>query len=176
MNTWQFILTLVATITGGAVVIATNWISAQVEKRKAIQEWYEQAYITEGIDPIIKYFISLQTHLSNRYTGYSISLADIDVVPVDALAKIYILIDNAILFTIIRLVRAHLTDVEAKELTLYAVSGALVKVCSILLEFREEILCTKVRNKIHRINASRSVMKLRLLAEDLEKMRHIDKK
>ena len=52
MNVAQLIQTLAATIIGGLIVIATNWINARVKRRETIQEWYERTYITEGIDPL----------------------------------------------------------------------------------------------------------------------------
>ena len=59
MDIAQLIQTLAATVVGGLIVIATNWISVQELRRNAVKEWYEKTYVIEGIEPVVTYLYSL---------------------------------------------------------------------------------------------------------------------
>src|SRR6202035_2900016 len=91
--------TFVGTITGGCIVIAANWLTHQWSKRKDAQEWYEKTYISEGIDPLIAYFVYLDSRFDdflyrNKMKKRYISLENIDPIPVNALARIAILLEG----------------------------------------------------------------------------------
>lgn len=85
MDVGSIIQTLVATITGGVIVIATNWISGQGERKKAVREWYEQNYIAGGVDPLITYFVGLEFHLRSLGLNNRTELPNIELVPLEAL-------------------------------------------------------------------------------------------
>ncbi len=86
-----FIQTSFGAIVGGGVVVATNWISTHREKRKTIQEWYEQRYITEGVDCLTTYFTYLLLCFSNPDETDLVSLPNTPI-PVEALTRIEFLL------------------------------------------------------------------------------------
>lgn len=91
MNISPFIQTAFGAIVGGLVVIATSWFNTVREKRKEIQEWYEQRYVTEGIDPLLVYLSNLIFRVTNAPDEKIVTLPDA-VVPVEALTRIEVLL------------------------------------------------------------------------------------
>ena len=87
MDINPFIQTAFGAIIGGLVVIATNWLNTKREKRKEVQAWYEQRYVTEGIDCLLAYFTNLTFHFVRLPNDKAILLPDAPV-PVEALTRI----------------------------------------------------------------------------------------
>src|SRR2546421_7143597 len=78
-------------IVGGGVVIATNWLATRAEKKRQIQEWWEQQYVTEGIDRITAYLNSVQIYSIIMNTSLGTNPPMIDKpqeVPLEALARL----------------------------------------------------------------------------------------
>ncbi len=103
MNVGQLIQTLVATVVGGLIVIATNWISTTVKRREAVQEWYEKTYVTEGIDSIVIYLYSLDLYFFNKSSGGFVQIIDVDAIPTEAIVELQILFGTAVIPRIIAL-------------------------------------------------------------------------
>jgi hypothetical protein len=141
----QSIITAVASaVVGGIVLIFTNWVttrlSARIEARKAAQLFYENFYIIEGINPLISYFTRLEIHLLN----YTISkpyipLAEIDPVPVDAVARTQILLKDNIIVELIKKINFYMSE-DASEQTSAKIAKALKKTLQILNQLRVDVL------------------------------------
>lgn len=60
---WTHVIeSLIGTFAGALVALCSMWIKERIETRKAVQAWFEQYYITEGLDPVLSYL-----HLSQQY-------------------------------------------------------------------------------------------------------------
>lgn len=143
----QFLQTLIGTIIGtllgGFVVIFTNWISAQRTRRENIQDWYKQTYITEGVDPLITFFVDIEF----RWKWSEPRLMSLEDAPVAALAKIQVLLDSDVLTWIARDIQNFLAGKEIDVETQYT----LVELGICLLDLRKELLKiipTEVNEKI----------------------------
>jgi hypothetical protein len=149
MDIAQLIQTLVATVVGGLIVIATNWISARGKRRQDIQEWYEQTYIIEGIDPLVEYYQKLSFSLIDKLEGYTLHVVQKDI-PVDALSKVRILLKNdPAPLNIILLGHALLAN-PVDEGILEAAADAMQDAIDNLLRFRLEltkVISSQVNNK-----------------------------
>ena len=136
MNTEQFILTLsgtiIGTLIGGFVVICTNWISAQRTRRESVQDWYKQTYLTEGVDPLITFFVDLQF----RWNWNAQQLKNLNNVPVAALAKIQVLLDNDVLTQLAIFIQNYLADTQIDVNT----QITLLQIGETLLDLRKELL------------------------------------
>jgi hypothetical protein len=94
LNINLFIQTAFGAIIGGLVVIATNWLNTRQGKRKDIQDWYEQHYVAECIDPLLTYFTNLSFMMRNKppsSIGRPLLLPDANV-PVEAMVRLQVLI------------------------------------------------------------------------------------
>lgn len=60
---WTHVIeSLIGTFAGALVALCSMWIKERIDTRKAVQAWFEQYYITEGLDPVLSYL-----HLSQQY-------------------------------------------------------------------------------------------------------------
>lgn len=146
MNVGQLIQTLFATVVGGLIVIATNWISAKGKSREAIQEWYEQTYIIEGIDPLVAYYQYLVFSLFDQSNGNKTKVAQRDV-PVEALSKVRVLLNNFVPLNIIIFTHSLLTYTTDTR-RLGDAARILQNAVEALLDFRLE-LTTEVPSHVH---------------------------
>ena len=161
MNVFQLIQTLVATIVGGLIVIATNWISQQEERRGAIQEWYEKTYVTDGLDQVVAYFFGLGVYFGNKSVGGFVRVRDIDTLPVEAIIRLEILLADAIVFDF--LAASHQLLISQDQEQNEKAAQIMYRTAVLLLNFRKELLkiiATKVSTKHYTIDASSIVEKL----------------
>lgn len=168
MDIAQLIQTLVATIVGGLIVIATNWIAKQEERRGAIQEWYEKTYVTEGIEPVVIYLANLSIYFYNKQVGGFIRVKDIDAIPVEAIIRLQILFDDSIVPTIISL--AHKLLISEDKTQNEKACNLMYKLSSLLLNFRKELLhviATQVKTKHYVVDASEVVKELNKIGKEL---------
>ncbi len=153
MDIAQLIQTLIGTIVGGGIVIAANWISVQEQRRKDAQEWYEQTYVTNGIDPLLIYLQSLKLYILKGWGVSFIQLAKLDPMPIEALTKIQILLDDSSLTSIIVMLPASFNDETGYIRN--AADNAITDTHHVLLNMRHELLIAiakKVRNKNYQID------------------------
>ncbi len=171
MDISQLIQTLVATVVGGLIVIATNWISVQEARRNTVQEWYEKTYVTEGIDPMVTYFLNLSLYIYNEGVGGFVRVKDIDVVPVEAMTKLLILFNDDTIPNLIAQAHKQLAN-QDKHLN-FQTASILSDVSTLLLAFRKELLKTiavNVRTKHYVVDTSQFVEKLKKKLDELEKL------
>jgi hypothetical protein len=153
MDIGQVFQTLIGTVVGGSIVIATNWINALRERKLSTQQWYEDLYIAKGLDPIITYLTGQEYRLLVSDQIASSIPTDQYVVPLDALTRIQTLLDSQVLTKIIGLLQIIPARGGAEAMLLVAVNNVEQE----LLSFRKELLKaipTKVNNKNYEIDAS----------------------
>lgn len=160
MNINPFIQTVFGAIVGGLVVIATNWLNTTREKRKEVQEWYEQRYVTEGIDPLLVYLSNLLFHLTRSSNDEKIILP-VAMVPVEALTRIEVLLGISggldYLSVFINDVNTSLSSHE--EYQMLAVQPVL-DLCKILHQLRQEVL-KLIPNYVTRKNQELDITRFR---------------
>lgn len=173
MNINPFIQTAFGAIVGGFVVIATNWLTSRAEKKRQSQEWWEQKYITEGIDCLIAYLKSIQIYGISMNLAIGTNppmIAKPQEVPLEALARIeaflYMDISSIIIFAY--LASGSKID-EQKEEALVAIT----KVLDILYQLRREILrhMPEISSRYHHVNVARQYEQVKTgLSEYLDKV------
>lgn len=169
MDVGSMIQTLVATIIGGAIVIAANWISAQGEKKKAVRDWYEQNYITGGVDPLITYFVGPEFHLRSLGLSNRTELPSIELVPLEALTRTQALLSSNVLTSTTLLIHEYLGDPSIVVVP-STVAATISKVSTTLLQLRKKVLeavPTQVNNKFHQIDLSDIVAAFKSIEEEL---------
>lgn len=169
MDVGSIVQTLVATVIGGVIVIATNWISTQSERKKAVRDWYEQNYIAEGVDPLITYFVGLEFHLRSLGLNNRTELPNIELVPLEALTKAQALLSSSVLTTTTLLIHEYLGDPSIVVVPSTAAT-TVGKVSTNLLQLRKKVLeavSTQVNNKFHQIDLSDIVAAFKLIEEEL---------
>jgi len=168
----QLIQTLVATVVGGLIVIATNWLSARGKRREAIQEWYERTYITEGIDPLMAYYQSLVFALYSKASDKVISIAKRDI-PVEALCKVRVLLLNDVTLSNI-ILGAHYQLAECTEEQVLQESAHTVqKAVEAFLTFRVELtkaVARQVENKHFLADCTSLIHKLETVEQELKSL------
>ena len=153
MDISPFIQTAFGAIVGGGVVIATNWLNTAREKRKEIQEWYEQRYVTEGLDPLIAYFTNLALRFPNPLPNEIARIPDATI-PVEALTRIEVLLGvnggMEYLGVFIVHINRHLSSGDYEDYQEMAIEP-LFELCKMLYELRQEVL-ERIPKEIHRKN------------------------
>ncbi len=168
MPIYQIVQTLIGAIIGGGIVLIADWLRAYQKRKKSTQKWFESTYIKKGIDPVITYLLNLRLHIINLDLQNSMQLPNISVVPVEALAKIQILLDDTVVNGIIVLIHSALIENKSEE-KLKAGKAAL-ETSKVLLSFRQEMLKisnTKLSNKNYKIDTSLTQTKLNSIFKQL---------
>jgi len=175
MDISQMIQTLLGTVIGGAIVIATYWVHARLDRQKSAQDWYEQTYIREGLDPVMTYLLNLRLHILNADIQNTMQLPSINVLPLEALSRVQLLLGDTTINGIIVLIHASLTP-NKQESNIKA-SAAALQTSKILLSLRQEILkisSTKLKSKSYQIDSSATLSKANsIFAELYQDNKHV---
>lgn len=166
MDIGTILQTLIGTVVGGGIVIATNWINAQREKKEAVKQWYENTYINQGIDPIITYLTDVEYRLLVGGSKLRTVQTDLTTVPLDALTRIQTLLDSQVLTKFIGLVQIIPATYGKEAVLLVAISNMgqeLIVLRKVLLK----VISTKVNNKNYVIDASETSKKLNVIYDEL---------
>lgn len=171
MDIGQLIQTLVATVVGGLIVIATNWISKRGERQNAIQEWYEKTYIVEGIEPLVIYIANLNLYFYDKAIGGGlVHVKDNNTLPIQAIIRLQILFKDGIVTTIIAL--AHELQTSTDKKINDKACDIMLDIGTLLLSYREQLLGTipNVKKK-HSVKVpSHLVEELKNKADELAKL------
>ncbi len=173
MNIAQLIQTLVATVVGGLIVIATNWLSARGKRKEAVQEWYERTYIIEGIDPLVAYYQYLAfTLFSTANANRVLSIVKRDI-PVEALNHVRILLKGDVIpLNIILAAHYQLAEVTEQKVLLES-AQTVQKAVEVLLIFRvelTEVISRRVGNKHYVANTTRLISNLEKVDQELKNL------
>jgi hypothetical protein len=159
------------------VVIGLVW-KDRIERRNAAQSWYEQYYITKGVDPLIAHYMSLQTLLEDlnfllsKPASYSLQSIP-QPLSYEVTVRIQILLRSRIFDRFNRwfgyFIQDHfLRHKQHKELSkiemdhLKTILGTLQDMNGDLVELRRELLKIRISNKseIYKISEYPEVAKL----------------
>jgi hypothetical protein len=172
---------IVGPVIGAVVAVTAIWAKEVLDTRKNSQSWFEQTYITEGIDALLAYLrlqdVQLTLLLSNRQTielkdagkfpnveNISRNLA-LNVFPVEALVRVETLLKTddytALIATLPEFVRLY-TNIEPEKRSLAVMSeklGLIRQAYLSLKTIREELLDCKVKKKadVRKLNQKESI-------------------
>lgn len=163
------ISSIVGPVIGAMVAVAAIWAKEVLEARKESQSWFEQIYITEGVDRLLAYLrlqdVQLTLLLSNTQT---IELKDsgkypdvesisrnvtLNAFPVEALVRVETLLNTddytALITTLPEFVRLY-ANIEAEKRSFAVMReklGLIREAYLSLKTIRQELLECKVRRK-----------------------------
>jgi hypothetical protein len=64
MDWGKVVESAIGTFTGGAIAVASMWLKELIDRWKSAQVWYEQFYITEGIDRLMSHVKIMEIQLA----------------------------------------------------------------------------------------------------------------
>ena len=179
MNISPFIQTAFGAIVGGLVVLATSWFNTMREKRKEIQAWYEQRYITEGLDPLLAYFTNMAFGIM-RIPDHDTLILPPAVVPVEALTRFEVLLNLSGGMEYLGVFIAELNICLAPKSDDKNVAiEPLFQLCEVLYRLREAILeaiPTRISRKNQRLDITVYRNRIVAIVDDLLKENHPSKK
>jgi len=172
---------IVGAIIGAIVAVAAIWAKEILEARKNAQSWFEQTYVTEGIDPLLAYLrlhdVQLTVLLGTTQTVElqgagkfphvdNISKdVPLNVFPVEALVRVETLLKTreytAVIATIPEFVR-FCSNIVAEERSFAMVSDKINLIrdaYNSLDAIREELLDAKVNKKkeVRKLHENQSI-------------------
>ncbi len=173
MDINPFIQTAFGAIVGGFVVIATNWLTSRAEKKRQSQEWWEQKYITEGIDYLIAYLKSIQIYSISMNLAIGTNppmIAKPQEVPLEALARVEAFLHMDISSIIIFAYLASGSKIGEQK---YEALVAITKVLDMLYQLRMEILrhIPQINSRYHHVKITHQYEQVKTgLSEYLDKV------
>ena len=137
-----------------------------------MQEWYEQRYVTEGLDRLLAYFTNLALRFLGSPNHETILLPDATV-PVEALTRIEVLLDvsGGMEFLSIFIAQIHESLASSGEYQDIAVIP-LFRLCETLYQLRQEVLNlipSEVSRKNQKLNLTRFRDSIVLLVDTFTK-------
>lgn len=80
---------LLGTILGGLIAVISIYLKEVFDRRRAIQAWYEQRYIFDGVDVVMAYVMATQYRLMEQAFDFTF-LQDVELqpLPLDALNRL----------------------------------------------------------------------------------------
>ncbi len=172
------------TVTGPAIaavfVIIALYLRDWIEKRNAAQSWYEQYYITEGLDRVIVHFMTIEAVLEDQlYADVLPTLTSLEPLPSEVAARVKVLLQskmfdlaniwfNKIIQTTMEVREQQgkrLSDLAKQQVT--SILAVIRAFNSDLDQLRRDLLDTKVTKKryVYDIAAKPEVAKLIKLCE-----------
>jgi hypothetical protein len=89
-------------VLGGGITILGIYFKERFDRRRAIQSWYEQQFITEGIDPVLGFVMTAQYQLLDQAKGgVVLSEVECDPLPLDALNRLFTILHTTELTALI---------------------------------------------------------------------------
>jgi hypothetical protein len=160
---------IVGPVIGAVVAVTAIWVKEVLESQRNCQSWFEQTYITEGVDSLLAYLrlqdVQLTLLLSSRQT---IELKDagkfpnvenissnvaLNVFPVEALVRVETLLKTedytAVIATLPEFVRFYINiEPEKRSFAVMSEKLGLIREAYLSLKtIRQELLECKVKKK-----------------------------
>ena len=100
---------LLGTILGGLIAVIGIYLKEVFDRRRAIQSWYEQRYIFDGVDLVMAYVMSTQYRLMEQAFDLAF-LQDVKLepLPLDALNRLVTILHTPELTSLIGLLNSAL--------------------------------------------------------------------
>lgn len=87
--------TFIGPLIGATIALGAIWLKELLERRRAIQSWYEERYIREGLDRLTSYILTLEYFLSYPSNTPPIP-KDMLHFPVEAISRIQIALQTEV--------------------------------------------------------------------------------
>jgi hypothetical protein len=164
---------LLGTLIGGGITIATLGIKESFDRRRSIQIWFEQTYITEGVNVLIGYLQFISFYLLKRGGKGLEGYASKTVYPHEAELRIDSLLPSARVAAITMVFSDYLCKTEAElqripEGKLNSITDSIEQVTDCLKRLRRYLMHFQIKAKtdIYEIGTSEFVRELKA---DLDK-------
>ncbi len=108
MNWTELIKTLLGPLIGAAIALAAIWLKEFFDRRRAVQAWYEERYIREGLDRIASYILTVEYYLSYPSDSPPIPKEMLQL-PVEAISRIQVALQTEV-FTMSLTMLHHPTE------------------------------------------------------------------
>lgn len=115
----EFLRAIIGPIIAAVFVVVGIASKERYDRRRAAQLWYEQYYITEGLDRLISYLMTVEILVSNIHTNPDLSVLKLDAIPYEAITRMQVLLRRrdfvplSVLFTWLPRYRENPKFVEA---------------------------------------------------------------
>jgi hypothetical protein len=167
VNWVRVIESLIGTLAGGLIALASLSLKDLLDRWRASQAWYEQYYVTEGIERLRSYFMMVEMHLIDLYAGGSIENASLPPVPYEAITRVVGLLDCRGLLGVVALLTRLRTQYKSRAYVWDCI-GVVKMVGAHLDDLSRELAGQKIRikTKVHFLAMS---LKISALRDKLEK-------
>jgi len=158
--------TLVGTLAGGFIALGSWWLKERLDRRQTAQAWFEEYFLTEGVDALRSYFMVAELQLVHLLGVESPTGADLPATPYEPLTRVVRFLDCRGLLA----VAAALDGVRAQYRSrayVWDCIGIAKMVGGELDELRRELSAYTIRKKsdIHRLAGNPPVSQLRAKLE-----------
>ena len=163
------IISILAIVLGPAIGVLTAlgaiWLKEVFDRRRAVQLWFEQTYVEDGIDRLVWYLKTFEIYLyklmadSNfpQVEGMAwtphINLDIVDKLPIDVLIRVETLLGTNAFTAITANLYDHLVltmNIDSSKRSKALISdklGIIQNACSALLDIRRELLARRPTKK-----------------------------
>ena len=134
---------------GGTITIAGLWFKELFDRQRSIQSWYEQTFITEGVDRLILHLSVLDDALYDLSTGVSTKINELAPYPHESVERLRMLFPRSGIY-LLRDVHQQIEGTregiaESRDLLL---EGRLIKIMrKDLIALHRELLGVRIRSK-----------------------------
>lgn len=151
------------------------WLKEWYDRRKAAQSWFEQYYITEGLDVLISHVSALRTELVNTKFALFTRPTAPNRLPFEVAARVQTLLNNDSLNNAYDIAHKSTMDIieelesgESAELSklntrkVDALSATVLQLHSNLQQIRKQLLRVNIKNKaeVYRIAKHKDIAPL----------------
>ncbi|HEY3103260.1 MAG TPA: hypothetical protein VGJ69_06685 [Pyrinomonadaceae bacterium] len=154
MSWLELVKTTFGPLVGAAIALAAIWIKEFAERKRAIQDWYEESYIEDGVDHLISYALLMEFTLMDIQSfekGKSFLAHDeIQMVPTKSIVKLQTVLQTevfTILFPALFISVRTLSEEDAEPEEVKAIIGVAHELHAGLFDLRKELLKIKVKRK-----------------------------
>lgn len=166
MNWMRVIESLIGTLVGGLIALASLWLRERLDRRRDTQAWYEDYYVTEGIDRLRSYFMMVELQLIDFYATGSVKNSSLPPVPYESVTRVVSLLDCRGLLGVIALL-SRLSKQFQSRAFVWDLIGIVKMVGAHLDHISKELSKQKILAK-QGIHSLAKVPKLSALRDQLE--------
>jgi hypothetical protein len=118
----EFLRAIIGPIIAAIFVVIGIALKERYDRRRTAQLWYEQYYITEGLDRLISYLMTVEMVIGSIHTNPDLSVLKLEAIPYEAFTRMQILLRRrdfvplSMLFTWLPRYKENIKFVEAARL------------------------------------------------------------
>ena len=88
----EFLRTAIGPILAAVFVVVGIALKERYDRRRSAQLWYEEYYVTEGLDRLISYLMTVEMVIGNIQTNPDLSALKLEAIPYEAITRMQILL------------------------------------------------------------------------------------